>query len=320
MKRNRALFTHLIIAIGFLAFMTGCEDIQPGEACDLDDDCNIAGQICHEGTCTDSCQEDGDCIEEGDICVDRPDPEAEEGVCIPGGDDDCTDDTDCAGDLICEGGQCVDPGGECTDHSDCPGDEICENGTCILPGADYNTVLIEDRTWDTNASRCNDVTSDRPTAGAKIQWVALWDGGTLVEYATLHDYEFGDGSDWGFPPSLFDGSDPDYGGICPGDDNEQSPFNEDDMFALGCEGWLTVRFADPAGGFRRIEDHHEIEVGEYGPHCNDQAQQGDEYFDVSVCSSDIGSAPIFMEDINDHCDLPLNSSPLTGHNFVHVTF
>lgn len=309
MKLTRALIACGVAAIAAIALLTGCEELlEPGDPCEVDADCDAVDNVCFDQVCTPICEGPEDCADD-EVC--EPRPEGEESVCIF--EDDGND---------------PDPD-ECQTADDCDGSEICDDGQCVDPDDDdlYNTVLIEDRTAFEAPDRCTDETPVdgiwEKTGGIKIMWAALYDdGGNLLAYADYHDYHIAEpeNADFGFVPSVFDGTPPDLDADgCPSHNPETGGnFYEDAMVALGCDGWLTLQFRDEDESVMRIFEGDRIDVGEYGPQCNpDDAtfQSEHEAYDVSLCTHDLGSNPD-QGDLNEHCDVLLgqDASGFSSHD------
>lgn len=309
MKLTRALIAIFVAVIASMALLTGCEEIlEPGDPCEVDADCDTVDTVCFDQVCTALCEEDGDCVGD-EVCEARPDED----------------------DKVC---QLDDDNGpppeECESNEECPGDEICVDNECIDTQEDdiYTTVLIEDVTGFNAPERCDDETPVggewHDTAGIKLMWVELYDdGGSFVEYGHYHDYDYGDNANFGAVPSVFDGTPPDLDAdMCPAHDSETGGnFYEDALVAMGCDGWVTIQFLDQNDAPMRLLDGDRVDIGEYGPQCNPEGttyQSADEYYDVSLCTNELGSVPT-LADLNEHCDVNV-ATDVSGFTSHDVSF
>lgn len=311
---NSKIFCILAAAMLLIAFTPGCssEPDQSGNG-NGDPDAGTTNDTSDEDTSDeDACEP----ISDEQLCEDHVNRCGEVILEDNCGVDRTVDCGSCGDGFKCDDGFCVDV--ECFNDFDCPVNHSCDDGECVQGPSGFNTVLIEDRTFDQASTRCNDNVDDYDTAGAKIMWVALWQGGASPSYATAHDWEDGQNAQFGDYAEVINGTDPGFV-KCPGTEGD-SPFNEGEVVAMGCGGWLLVRFYDNTGNVIDLYEGDDIAVGEFGPQCNAELQSGNDYYDISVCLSGIGEPPISISDINDYCDLPLNSAPLTGMSDVSVSF
>ncbi len=299
----------VVLALGLFLLTLGCS-VEAGDSSNGTSDAGSTNDTSSNDACVP--------VSDDQLCGEKPD-RCEEVVLEDNCGDERTVDCNACEDGQCEQGFCVDEA--CSSHSDCPAAQYCLDGECSEADRVYDTVLIEDRTASEASHRCSDEVDGLPAAGAKIQWVALWEDDSLVSHGSVHDYEQAQASSFGDPTQVIDGTEPMYSGDCPDDDpNLGHNLRDDAIVAIGCHGWLTVRFPRSDGGYFHLSEGYRIEVGEFGPQCNSELQPEDDFYDVSVCQDSIGGPPLGVEDFNVHCDIPLNPSPLTGKNDVPVIY
>lgn len=306
----------MFTALGGVGLMlSGCPEPQ---TCAFDSDCD-GTDICVSNSCIGTCQSDDDCILDEE-CLPRPTGTGDQMTCQLPSDNTNQNQVECT-----ENSDCDESIGEFCDEQT----NTCVGGQNQTPAEQFFTVRVHDVTTD----RCDDDTYGFITAGTKLMHVALLDsdGQTVLHYGTAVEVNYGVDDDgfevfFGVAETVIDGSAPDYLQHCPLVEDQwhernqttiQTNFNEDYIVALGCDGDIFVRFFDGDNNPVEIEDHHIIEVNEYGPFCSEvfQNQQsgshapqtGDDFYNVYICDDGLTTQPI---DIND-CFI-LNGAPATG--------
>lgn len=332
MNNIKLLVAIVVAAFGLSAMLVGCDEaLDNGEAesCSEDADCEGDDEICVDEVCIATCENDQDC-EDDDICETRPDGAGDERICQEMEFEECTEDSECNEDYEYCGDHPLDEDGpdvcrehpkgqDCTVPEDCPrADEICDTaeGQCVDPDElAYYTVLIEDKTYQEDDDRCTDTSMQWDSSGAKLMYVELRDRyeGDLLSNGIWVDYEYGENTEFGTVPDIFDGTPPDYDGQCPDEETQERKdgttidhtFNEESVVAIGCGGWVALQFDDEDGNVIPLDESHSIWVGEYGPVCD--SQWGEDWYDVSICTDQRQTEIDFAT-----CDPPLNDEPVTG--------
>lgn len=109
-----------------------------GQACKLNSDCNITGQICQKNKCVNCNNQKGPYCAPGSQCVD--------GLCKPfvAPDSSCAEDKDCAKGLKCISSKCK----QCAKNEDCKlaGQACTEDGKCI-EAWEYVGCYMEQGDW-----------------------------------------------------------------------------------------------------------------------------------------------------------------------------
>lgn len=340
-----------LMLIAGLAVLSGCEDDDEAFFCEIDDDCDIEGDICVSEQCIPTCEEQADCgLDQDCKPVEERDDDAQ--ICKEVEFEFCDEDDDCGVDQTCEphpfdedeSDVCEDVpmGLDCDENEDCRSDEFCDStqdpqdddflGTCNdIDDLAFYTVLIQDETREfgqersSGAAACDDSTFGYETAGAKLMYVELVDGeDNVISYGQLVDFEVGDNADFGFPFDIFTGDAPPYSGTCPDDqtfnragsnDTVTSNLHEDAVFAMGCDGWLGLQFRDEDDNLIPLDDSMAVNVGEFGPSCNDVAQTGDDAFDIYLCHD---RRPEVLD--RGSCEMePQNDTPASGIFFQEIS-
>jgi peptidoglycan-associated lipoprotein len=139
----RSISATVILSLGLLASVSGCQKKPEYPACKKDKHCE-PGETCVDGLCQ-NCQADTDCKGKGpngeDLsCVDFR-CEAPSGECQTAADCDpgmvcnankcefCTDGSQCESGVCNDSGRCEPM--PCSTDDDCPVDEVCDGGQCI---------------------------------------------------------------------------------------------------------------------------------------------------------------------------------------------
>lgn len=191
----RSISATVILTLGLLAGLSGCQKKPEYPACKKDKQCE-PGETCVDGLCQ-NCQADTDCKGKGQngedlSCVEfrceEPAGECQSAadcdpgmICTANKCEFCTDDSQCDSGVCNESGRCEAL--PCSTDDDCPVDEICDGGQCIYhplntdPGAVCGIAALY---FAFDSAKLSPANQEQLTTAAPCMIDLVKDGGTVV--------------------------------------------------------------------------------------------------------------------------------------------